>query len=103
LHIQKTHYNAMINNHSLYLSEKARDDSFTPITIPSMNYKTWRAVLDLKTCFECADNHGRIFDINDPTVMLRRFIYFVGALLQKWKPLKSAALPTTRQKVLITG
>lgn len=68
MRIQKIHYNAIINDTNL--SEKARDDSFTPITIPSQDYKTWRAVLDLKTCFNCADNHGRIFDMNDTTVML---------------------------------
>ena len=38
--------------------------------MPSQNYKTWRTELDLKTCFDCADNHGRIFDINDSTVQL---------------------------------
>ncbi len=58
MRIQKIHYNAIINDTNL--SEKARDDSFTPITMPSQDYKTWRAVLDLKTCFNCADNHGRI-------------------------------------------
>lgn len=68
MRIQKIHYNAIINDTNL--SEKARNDRFTPITIPSQDYKTWRAVLDLKTCFNCADNHGRIFDINDTTVML---------------------------------
>lgn len=68
MRIQKIHYNAIINDTNL--SEKARDDSFTPITMPSQDYKTWRAVLDLKTCFNCADNHGRIFDMNDTTVML---------------------------------
>ena len=89
MHIQKTHYNAMINNNSLYLSEKARDDSFTPITIPSMNYKTWRAVLDLKTCFECADNHGRIFDINDPTVMLPPLHLFCRCTLTEMEAIKA--------------
>ena len=68
MRIQKTHYNAIFND--INVSEKARDDRFTPTTIPSQNYKTWRAILDLKTCFNCADNHGRIFDINDTTVML---------------------------------
>lgn len=56
--------------HNSNLFEKARDDRFEPTTLPSKNYKTWIAVLDLKTCFECADNHGRIFDINDITVTL---------------------------------
>ena len=68
MRIQKIYYNTIINDTNL--SEKARDDRFTPITIPSQDYITWRAVLDLKTCFNCADNHGRIFDINDTTVML---------------------------------
>ena len=68
MRIQKTNYNAIVFD--INLSEKARDDHFNPITIPSQDYKTWRAVLDFKTCFNCADNHGRIFDINDSTVML---------------------------------
>lgn len=51
-------------------SFKAKDDTFVPVTEPSKKYKTWRAVLDIKTCFNCADNHGRIFDIHDATVIL---------------------------------
>ena len=69
MHIKKTYnYDAIIYDNNL--TEKARDDSFEPTTEPSENYKTWRTELDLKTCFDCADNHGRIFDIYDPTVLL---------------------------------
>ena len=68
MRIQKTYYNAIINDNKL--SEKARDDRFEPVTLPSQDYKIWRAVLDIKTCFDCADNHGRIFNVNDRTVML---------------------------------
>ena len=68
MRIKKINYNAIVNDN--YLSEKARDDTFVPITIPSIDYRTWRAVLDLKTCFSCADNHGRIFVFNDSTVMI---------------------------------
>lgn len=67
MRIHKIYYDAIFKED---LAEKARDDHFNPVTIPSQDYKTWRAVLDLKTCFNCADNHGRIFDINDSTVML---------------------------------
>ena len=68
MRIQKTNYNAIIYNNNL--TEKARDDSFEPTTEPSENYKTWRTELDLKTCLDCAENHGRIFDIKDSTVQL---------------------------------
>lgn len=66
MYIKKRFYNPMIHSYSY----KARDDTFNPITEPSKSFKIWRAVLDIKTCSNCADNHGRIFDINDTTVML---------------------------------
>ena len=68
LRIQKNYYNAIAYENDL--TEKARDDSFEPTTVPSKRFKIWRAVLDIKTCFDCADNHGRIFDIHDPAVKL---------------------------------
>lgn len=68
MRIQKIYYDAILGEHNL--AEKARNDHFEPVTVPSQDYKTWRAVLDLKTCFNCADNHGRIFDVHDPAVML---------------------------------
>lgn len=69
LHIKKTYYyDAIIYDNNLI--EKARGDRFEPTTVPSKNYKTWRTVLDLKTGFDCAENHGRIFDISDSTVRL---------------------------------
>lgn len=62
LHIINFYCDAIPNdNHST----KARDDVFIPTTKPSKNYKIWHALLDLKTCFDCADKHGRIFLIND--------------------------------------
>ena len=67
--LKKTYYyDAITYNNDL--TEKAGDDSFEPVTLPSQNYKTWRTELDLKTCFDCADNHGRILDIDDSTVRL---------------------------------
>lgn len=68
MRIQKNYYNAIAYENDL--TEKARDDSFEPTTVPSKKFKIWRAVLDIKTCFDCADNHGRIFDIHDPAVKL---------------------------------
>ncbi len=69
MHIKKTNcYDAIIYDNAL--TEKARDDRFEPTTVPSKNYKTWHAALDLKACLDCAENHGRIFAFNDPTVML---------------------------------
>ena len=62
LHIKKFYYDAKPNDN---YSTKARDDVFIPTTKPSNNYKIWHTLLDLKTCFDCADKHGRIFLIND--------------------------------------
>lgn len=66
MRIQKIHYNTLINDNNL--SEKAKDDSFIPITIPSKHYVTWHAVLDIRTCLYCAENHGKIFIKNDINV-----------------------------------
>ena len=30
-----------------------------------MNYKNWRAIIDLRTCLECRSLHGKIYDINE--------------------------------------
>lgn len=43
-------------------------DTFDPVTIPSVNYKNWRAILDIKTCIECRSKHGQIFQINEAVV-----------------------------------
>jgi len=67
LRITKTYYNTILNY--IDLTEKAKDDYFEPVTVPSRNYKTWHAYLDLKTCFNCADNHGRIIDIKDRSLL----------------------------------
>lgn len=32
----------------------------------STKYKMWRAILDLKTCFDCRSLHGKIFLANKP-------------------------------------
>ncbi len=60
MYIKKTNY---------LVIDKARDDTFEPITGERIKYKIWQANLDEKTCFNCADNHGRIFDVNDTAVM----------------------------------
>lgn len=44
---------------------------------------TWRAVVDLKTCFKCADNHGKIFDISDTTVALPPLHSFCRCTFEK--------------------
>ncbi len=89
MRIQKVHYNAIINDTNL--SEKARNDHFNPITVPSQDYKTWRAVLDLKTCFNCANNHGRIFDINDTTVMLPPLHLHCRCALEEMEAIKAGS------------
>ena len=63
LYIRKTFINDSFTDK---YTDKARDDVFVPVTQPSITYKKWNAVLDIKTCFICADNHGRIFAFNDP-------------------------------------
>lgn len=46
-------------------TEKGKSDTFDPVTIQSLNFKNWRAVLDLKTCFECRSRHGQIYQIDE--------------------------------------
>lgn len=40
--------------------EKGALDTYEPVTVQSINYKNWRATLDLRTCLECRSLHGRI-------------------------------------------
>lgn len=65
MRIQKIYYNAIVYDNNL--TEKARDDSFDPTTIPSGKYKTWHAVLDLRTCPVCRSNNGKVYLSNDIT------------------------------------
>ena len=64
MHININYHNAITNNN---LIEKARDDVFIPETKPSIAYKVWISALSPTTCIDCADNHGRIIALNDPT------------------------------------
>lgn len=43
--------------------EKGLLDTFVPVTVQSVNYKNWQAILDFKTCFECRSKHGKIYNI----------------------------------------
>ena len=45
--------------------EKGLLDTYEPSTVKSINYKNWRAILDLRTCFKCRSSHGKIYEIND--------------------------------------
>lgn len=45
--------------------EKGPHDSYEPLKIESVNYKNWRAILDLRTCLACRSLHGKIYDINE--------------------------------------
>ena len=45
--------------------EKGALDTYIPTTTRSMNYKNWKALLDLRTCMECRSLHGKIYDINE--------------------------------------
>lgn len=54
----------MYYNKPIYI-EHGLLDTFEPVTIPSVNYKNWRAILDIKTCVECRSKHGQIFQINE--------------------------------------
>ena len=67
MRIQKIQTNAIICDNNFI--EKAKDDTFVPITVPSRHYVTWHAVLDIKTCLYCAENDGRIFIKNDIDVI----------------------------------
>ena len=48
--------------------EKGLLDIFNPVTTHSRDYKNWRAILDLKTCFECRSRHGQIYRIDEVVV-----------------------------------
>ncbi len=45
--------------------EKNRDDTFTPITHTSINFKHWITTLDLRTCRYCRNQNGKIYRINE--------------------------------------
>ena len=45
--------------------EKGALDTYEPVTVQSVKYKNWRAILDLRTCLECRSLHGKIYDINE--------------------------------------
>lgn len=47
------------------IMEKGLFDTFHPVTLPSRNYKNWRAILDLRTCIECRSRHGTIYMIDE--------------------------------------
>lgn len=63
MRIIKEFFGTIIND--INVSEKARDDSFVPVTEISDRYLQWRAQIDLKTCPICRTNHGRIYEINE--------------------------------------
>ena len=45
--------------------EKGRLDTYDPSTIESVNYKNWKAILDLRTCTDCRSRHGQIYSIDE--------------------------------------
>ena len=45
--------------------EKGLLDTYEPSTVESVNYKNWRAILDLRSCLKCRSLHGKIYKIND--------------------------------------
>lgn len=49
--------------------QKGRLDTYEPLTIESVNYKNWRTILDLRTCLDCRSLHGKIYEINDTTIV----------------------------------
>lgn len=48
-----------------YALTKGLLDSYFPPTQESRNYKNWIAILDLKTCLECRDRHGQIYQMDE--------------------------------------
>ncbi len=47
------------------LLAKSLLDIFIPKTVPSTNWKHWKATLDLKTCEECSSHHGQIYAVRE--------------------------------------
>lgn len=52
-------------NHVDFYCEKARDDTFDPITVPSENWEVWVAVEDEKTCPDCLAENGTICSVSE--------------------------------------
>lgn len=49
--------------------EKGKLDTYDPVTVQSVNYKSWRAVIDdLKTCKECRERHGKVYEIHEVVI-----------------------------------
>lgn len=48
-------------NEKQLLNLKGLLDSFTPISVQSANWKNWIALIDIKTCAKCLNNHGEIY------------------------------------------
>lgn len=44
---------------------KSKDLLFRPPTHISTDYKNWIAMLDLKTCVECKNLHGKVFSVTE--------------------------------------
>lgn len=63
MQIYKTYGNPVIQFLNIY--EKARDDTFIPITGVSNRFKNWVAHIDLKTCQICREYNGKIFEMNE--------------------------------------
>ncbi len=49
--------------------EKGLLDTYEPQTMESVNYKNLIAILDLRTCLDCRSLHGKIYEINDTTIV----------------------------------
>lgn len=47
------------------LCEKARDDKFDPITVPSKNWEVWVAVKDGRTCTDCLMKDGTVCAVGE--------------------------------------
>ena len=68
---------------------KGRLDIFIPSTIPSSNWKHWKAVLDLKTCEDCRSNHGKIYAMNDIPNPMPPLHYFCRCAVEAMRAVKA--------------
>jgi SPP1 gp7 family putative phage head morphogenesis protein len=55
----------VVSANMLCVLTKGLLDSYSSPTQESRNYKSWIAVLDLKTCFECRSRHGQIYQMDE--------------------------------------
>jgi len=56
---------SILQNNTTITFEKGLLDQFLPKTTISSQWKNWKATVDIKTCQECRNHHGRVYRMDD--------------------------------------